>query len=768
MINNLREDQHCVLFSSRKESCEVQSFFEICCLSASLRSTTTLAEFANSWINFANLRRYDFECKKANNFEGEKVDIWVVKPDKNTTSDEHFQFTTLCVEAISEYAEKSYGMETLPIVPFLDPTVSELLIGKLKEKQYRVRNSEAFSDSHTSRSTATTSQRGTDVRTDQIVPEAGPLDLPCITFFETSEIEGSEFGVVIILIDIKHAENIPANAKHKFFCAITRATSKVVIILNETQLSGCKSYIIENGKSCPCIHNGAEKQFKWHMLSVSSSSSPQPSTILIGRKPDSSFVKSDSKNVLKDIPKINGISIYTGENEGTLLHINDIYMESDLEKLHQFGVRLLLLMPDFAKSRFIYKFYNKSALCLSAFCNKRQDMFLMAGMSHTRRDFDFCLIVDFCFQYSGMQIKTRKLDSNTWSNYDIFEPNDPHFCWKKWVEKGREVFRLGYTHRAFDIFRMSLTLLEKLYFSKIARAALRSAKKERMELSDLNFSVAEMFQNSALEDDDEDSYFSWPVASSNSFGYYIRKSLQHAMQGIWWNLCYELMYVRVKNILTIIIDNCETRMEILARLAKQKDHMLITAELDISWKFKQKMRGDEIQRMIDWPVLFAMSADSPEYQEIKDEFEKSVETYKTLISSGKRDEKEKEKLSQCRDLAILAANLSRESLKLTSGQLPESSEDEVSFWSVKQVVNEIGQIMDHPVRQAFEAWFWDPLVIDGYEALSAAVKKLQTIVDRFHRSVRNMNEELHLSECILVDHNRLSVRRKLSKERFVF
>ena len=85
-------------------------------------------------------------------------------------------------------------------------------------------SSEAFSNSHTSQSTAKTSQRGTDNRIDQIVPDAGPLDLPCVTFFETSEIERSEFGVVTILIDIKHAEKIPANAKHRVFIAITRAT----------------------------------------------------------------------------------------------------------------------------------------------------------------------------------------------------------------------------------------------------------------------------------------------------------------------------------------------------------------------------------------------------------------------------------------------------------------------------------------------------------------------------------------------------------------
>ena len=135
LLNNLREDQHCLLFSSRKESCEVQSFFEICYLSASLRSTTKLAEFANSWINFTSLRRFHFECKKATNLECEKVDIRVVKSDENTTSDENFQFTNLCVKAISEYAEKSYGMEILPIIPFLDPTVSEMVIGTLKEKQ---------------------------------------------------------------------------------------------------------------------------------------------------------------------------------------------------------------------------------------------------------------------------------------------------------------------------------------------------------------------------------------------------------------------------------------------------------------------------------------------------------------------------------------------------------------------------------------------------------------------------------------------------------
>ena len=100
---------------------------------------------------------------------------------------------------------------------------------------------------------------------------------------------------------------------------------------------------------------------------------------------------------------------------------------------------------------------------------------------------------------------------------------------------------------------------------------------------------------------------------------------------------------------------------------------------------------------------------------------------KTLISSDERNKKEKEKLTQCRDLAILAAKLPRESLELTSGQFPQSSGGEVSIWSIKQAVNELRKFMEHTVRQAFKAWFWDPLAVDGYEALSAAMKALKLL-----------------------------------------
>ena len=736
LLKNLREDQHCLLFTSlNRPKSEQPENFATLPLSVSLRSTANITDFANLWWNIAHLERYYFKCKKANNLEGENVHIKVFNSNKNPPTIKNFGFTDSCVDIICEYFEKSKGMNTLPIVPLLDEESYESVLSKLKDKNYNV----CVSNSN---------ELGTDVQTDELFSRVGPSDLPCVRFFKPGEIEGSEFGVVIILIGIKHVAEIPARVKHRFFSAITRATSKLVIVLNETQLSGCKEYVNKNEKSCPCVQEGAEKQFNRHMVSILSNSPKKPSTLFVGRKPEAPFKKVESSNSSFEIPNIDGLTVYREErNEGAVLYIDDLFKKKDLEILHNFGVRSILLMPSILECRFTYDFYNKSGLCIEEFCKKCQNLDLFMGMSHTRRDSDLFSVVNFCMDQAGMEISSEKLGIKARYNYDRFEANNPYFCWEKWVEKGDEIFGLEYTNRAFEIYNTSLTLLEKLYTSEITKTFLNSGKSERIELAKLNFSVGGKYLDLAIVETKKETYFSWPAAGSKYYGYYVSKLLQHFVQSIRWNAAYEEIYNSFPCIFTTIINQCQKQILELKNSAPQKD----SQKDDISRKFKLGMRGDQIQRMFDWPVLFAMSAVSPEYKKMKDEFEQSVERYKILISTGKKNEKEKEKLTQCRYLAILAANLSRESLKLTSGQLPESSEDEVSFWSVKQVVNEIGQIMDHPVRQAFEAWFWDPLVIDGYEALSAAVKKLQVIVNQLHARINKIDKDLYLSECLRVE-----------------
>ena len=736
LLKNLREDQHCLLFTSlNRPKSEQPKNFKTLPLSASLRSTANITDFANLWWNVAHLEHHYFECKKANNLEGENVDIKVFHSNKKHPTIENFGFTDLCVDVICEYLEKSRGMRTLPIVPLLADESYESVLSKLKDKNCNV----CVSNSN---------ELETYVKTDQFATKAVPSDLPCVRFFKPGEIEGSEFGVVIILIGIKHVSEIHARIKHRFFSAITRATSKLVIVLNERQLSGCKEYVNKNEKSCPCVQEGAEKQFNRHMVSILSNSPKKPSTLFVGRKPESPFKKVESSNLSFEIPKIDGLTVYREErNKGAVLYIDDLFKKKDLEILHNFGVRSILLMPSILECRFTYDFYNKSGLCIEEFCKKCQNLDLFMGMSHTRRDSDLFSVVNFCMDQAGMEISSEKLGIKARYNYDRFEANNPYFCWEKWVEKGDEIFGLEYTNRAFEIYNTSLTLLEKLYTSEITKTFLNSGKSERIELAKLNFSVAGKYLDLAIVETKKETYFSWPAAGSKYYGYYVSKLLQHFVHSIRWNAAYEEIYNSFPCIFTTIINQCQKQILELKNSAPQKK----SQKEDISRKFKLGMRSDQIQRMFDWPVLFAMSADSPDYKKMKDEFEKSVERYKTLISTGKKNEKEKEKLSHCRDLAILAAKLSRESLKITSGQILESSGGEVNFWSVKQAVNEIGQFMDNPVRQAFEAWFWDPLVIDGYEALSAAVKKLQVIVNQLHARIDKIDKDLYLIECIRVE-----------------
>ena len=128
-----------------------------------------------------------------------------------------------------------------------------------------------------------------------------------------------------------------------FFTAITRTSTKVLIIVEEDELRECKD--LEN-QDCSCLIADSVQSQKIVLDDICRIPTDRPYHFIVGKKPDeSSSKRSDDPEKLKLIPQIKGVSLYVTEKT-SFMHIEDIYIESDLELFIQFGKKRIMIAPE--------------------------------------------------------------------------------------------------------------------------------------------------------------------------------------------------------------------------------------------------------------------------------------------------------------------------------------------------------------------------------------------------------------------------------------
>ena len=313
LLGGLRNDQHCVLFASAKDY-KIGSNYDVVHLDASLRSTCKIAKFADDWIKVKHLSTFEFECRPAHNFEGEDIDVTFVEK-RNDETENKIEFVENCVNVISEHAQKSAGLEIIPVVPFVDSEIRKLIIKKLEEQNYTCYTPNFGKSNDDAAQKAFPKQDAAKITS---------ADLPSISFFNEADIEGSEFGTVVVLLHLEDPSYIPKGVGKNFFTAITRASVKVVIVF--TAIACIDDFRRNNSE------DEIKEKFQKVINIVREKRECQPSVIIVGNIPDAPGFRKQIGERSLQIPQIDGISLYVGD-QSCFLHIDDVFKKTDFEKL---------------------------------------------------------------------------------------------------------------------------------------------------------------------------------------------------------------------------------------------------------------------------------------------------------------------------------------------------------------------------------------------------------------------------------------------------
>ena len=228
-ISKFLHSQHVIIFTSDKSIISskkpVLPNFEILHLSSSLRSSVELAYFAEDF------RKMDTEnrlmCLRAgHNYRGPEPVVKILKLD-STEDPEQTRFVDEAFNSIKQVVLESRGLKSILVVPFVHPITLSRILSQMENSniQYEYRNPEDF--------LSKSRQLFKDEESLEL-NQSTPDDFPVVTFVTGNHVDGMEYGSVVVLLE----RSLP-HFWHNFlfeslFIAFTRATTKLVTVVNNS------------------------------------------------------------------------------------------------------------------------------------------------------------------------------------------------------------------------------------------------------------------------------------------------------------------------------------------------------------------------------------------------------------------------------------------------------------------------------------------------------------------------------------------------------
>ena len=437
-LDNLREDQHCVLFSSDNRP-QTEAGVEHVHLSSCLRSTRQIANFANSFVDVAPKNVY-LALPNAK-LDGERVEVTFVQTAEERKS-LHFKekpFLSKCIDIIHKNAQRLNGLGFIVVVPFVKPDFLQLLTERLKELQYRCHEQEVPSNLDLSSRTHAM---------------AAPISRD-IFFCNPQKIEGCEFSTVLVLVDAGFFETFTFSSfGNPILTAVTRASLKAEIIVNDCDIP-------DDNHMHKYLTNIHEEKMKGVIDRVRKLSAEQKPTVLfVGKLP----YAADFQQVFfcDDIPEIEDVSLYRAQ-QGCFLHMNDIYLQSDLQKLFDFGIREIFIANTDLACHWNYLFYVASIHCVRKFSLQRAGRLLFNGLAFNVNimKLQVDLHLEFLRQQSSANYKPDFCDHRFWQDFEESMPLDEPAKWRIWKDKAEELHKIGEITSAITTYESSIKLLKR-------------------------------------------------------------------------------------------------------------------------------------------------------------------------------------------------------------------------------------------------------------------------------------------------------------------
>ena len=449
-------------------------------LSHCLRSTCQIAHFANRFIE--TVPKNVFLALPTAKLEGEPVDVSFVGADEKPGPFMEDSFVSKSVDAIIQNAKGLIRQNFIIVVPFVKPEFLQEVIKRLEDLQYVCHNEAVPLNTNVSN------------RKQQ---EAGSKrkDLPVIFFCDPHKIEGCEFATTLILLDAGVFEAFTGSSYgNPVLTAITRASLKVKIIVKERVIATedeAKQYLIsvQNEK----LKSGVD-------FVRETGANAKPSVLFVGKLPNAPEFQ---KKVSVDdnfIPDVEGVALYRAQKR-SFLHIDDVFLESDFQKLLDFGVRQIFISNKDISCTWQFLFYIATIHCGKRFSLQHSDKLVFTGHAFNPRVMKFQVELNLeCLRSQATNSKSRVSGQEFWKNFESVMPVDQPDKWRIWKDKAAELYKIGEITTAITMYECSIKLLKRRIES-ISPAVEKSelTNDQKIELTKLLCALSKIYTVHASE-----------------------------------------------------------------------------------------------------------------------------------------------------------------------------------------------------------------------------------------------------------------------------
>ena len=249
-ISNFSHSQHVIIFTSDKLTISPENpillTFEVLHLSCSLRSTVELASFAEEFRKMDTENRH-ISLRAGHNYRGPEPTVKILDFD-STQDPEQSTFAKQASKYIKQVVLESRGLKNILAVPYVHAiTLSRVLTQLANNKiRYEYKNPGDFYS------------KSRHLFEDEENPECNHSssgDYPVVTFVTGNHVDGAEYGSVVVLLEKSLPHFWHNFLFHSLFIAFTRATTKLVIVVN-------------NATEAPVVHMPSKENAPifWHMI----------------------------------------------------------------------------------------------------------------------------------------------------------------------------------------------------------------------------------------------------------------------------------------------------------------------------------------------------------------------------------------------------------------------------------------------------------------------------------------------------------------------
>ena len=522
-----------------------------------------------------------------------------------------------------------------------------------------------------------------------------------VKFLKPSEIEGSEFAVVLVLINFKQIADIAINVDSLFFTSITRATIKLTILINEDQVSEYRlNYELDSFAEL-------RKDFS----KIRRGDALKPHYLLIGpKKPTTSdFLSGDHQ--LTAGSSVFHLSLYIGKEGGSFLYCQDVFKESHISMLYEMGIRKAVLFNYF----FAFPFYELTLRMIHLFSKKKIKIKYVSAIQSL---YGLSRIIDFCSEYckdyqpekSASQIRKQYNDFDKMLTADMMS-----FNWSLVGKKAIEAEREQLTWVAFGAYWLWLRFLGEETHPINEKCLPVENRYKRAEVSS-KLSLSSM---EATEQDFKSFDFvefksitlGLPVYTPHEFLYFVIIAINTALQSIVLNALWEEGY--------------EAFTPAMGELGKyfqeeKKKYEEMTTETSRDLAIAELVRNDKDNKELT--EFFTKLSQYPNDSTYKD----GIKNYKEQFISAT----EKILVASRKTLSLFALKLSKEKLYQACHSRDGANNKEIVLKTVSKL-----HFTNYPLRLAIEAWQWNPTDPEIYQVIFDAMKLVEKQVDIIYRNV---------------------------------